>query len=184
MNEDQYWKSEDFDPERDRQRLQVHISEMGMDWLSFNGLLLAEWRLFEARLDAWCRREFSQSGVNVADWVRQKHRSRFKSVLKRIYGTCDVDPDCEVKLPIPNEEELTQRFRARASNEFGVRRGGAGGSLAETLAGIAAARAAMTAPPNKLAVAIEEAEVAPEPAEEREPDWGRVAEETLLEGLG
>lgn len=173
------WRSEDFDPEADRQTLHKRCAELGMDWLSFNGLLRAEWHLFEARLDAWCKSKYAETGVQVPDWVRQKARSKFNAILVKNYGTKDIDSDAEVKLPLPNEEEINTRFRARAASEFGIRRGGVAGSLADTLAGVAAVKAAMNAPAQAPMPppAMPEAEVASPTVEPvPEPAWDEIAE--------
>lgn len=172
------WRAEDWDPEEDKKLARKRCVDLGMDWLSFNGLIRGEWDLFEARLDAWARRKYAENGVQVPDYIKQKGRSRFREVLKRIYGTYDVDSDCETKFALPNEEELNQRFRNRANAEFSIRRVGSGGSFSETLAGIEAVRSAMTGA--AATTTIPDAELAPGALPEQEPDWDAIADEVAF----
>lgn len=114
------WQSEDWDPAKEKALVHKRIRDMGMEPLGFYGLLRHELLLFEARLDAWCRCRYQDTGVAVPDWRRQKHRSMFNKILDRKYVTHDMDPEFESKLK-PTQDSDLAAMRERAEVEMTMR---------------------------------------------------------------
>jgi hypothetical protein len=126
------WQHDDWDPAEEKRALSRKIRSLGMEPTGFYGLLRFELALFEARLDVWARRRYADTGSAVPDWSRQKHRSMFGALLERKYGTRNMDPEVEAKLPPLSEDDFAN-IKRRAEREFEMGSPNRGGPSPETL---------------------------------------------------